>query len=113
MDLGAGGLTAGKHIHRRLEESRRGPTIVRSTRTRQDGPGARQAVSLPLWFDVGAGADVVLGGQHKLIVHHPLRLVVQHSGGVQLDHLVVLHSQVVACTLQMGYLSITYRDRNK
>lgn len=81
MDLGAGGLTAGKHIHRRLEESRRGPTIVRSTRTRQDGPGARQAVSLPLWFDVGAGADVVLGGQHKLIVYHQLRLVVAHRTG--------------------------------
>lgn len=59
----------------------------------------------PLWSDAGARADVVLGGEHKLVVEHPVRLVVQHSGGVQLDHLVVLHRQVLACALQVRHLS--------
>lgn len=58
----------------------------------------------PLWFDVGARADVILGGEHKLVVQHPLGLVVQHGGRVQLHHLVVLHGQVMACALQMSNL---------
>ena len=60
---------------------------------------------VPLRLDVGAGADVVLGGQHKLVVQHPLRLVVEHCGRVQLHHLVVLHCQVVARALQVSDLS--------
>jgi len=31
---------------------------------------------LPFWLDVCAGPDVVLGGQHKLIVQDPFRLVI-------------------------------------
>lgn len=31
---------------------------------------------LPFWLDVGAGPDVVLGGQDKLIVQDPFRLVI-------------------------------------
>jgi len=44
----------------------------------------------PLRLDVGAGPDVVLGGQHKLVVQNPFRLVVETGGGVKLDHLVIL-----------------------
>ncbi len=60
--------------------------------------------NLPLWFDVSARADVILGGEHKLVVKHPLRLVVQHSGRVQLHDLVVLHSEVMAGALQVSDL---------
>lgn len=69
--------------------------------------------SLPLRFDVCTGANVVLGGQHKLVVQHPFRLVVQHSGRVQLDHLVVLHRQIVPCTLQVGHLITQQQQINK
>lgn len=69
--------------------------------------------SLPLRFDVCAGAYVVFGGQHKLIVEHPLGFVVQHSRGVQLDHLVVLHRQIVPCTLQVGHLITPQKQINK
>src|SRR4029434_2515096 len=58
----------------------------------------------PLWFDVGARADVVLGGAHKLVVEDPLWLVVQHRRGMKLHHLVVLHRQVVTRPLQVSHL---------
>lgn len=67
--------------------------------------------NLPLWFDVSACADVILGSQHKLIVKHPLRLVVQHSGWVQLYDLVVLHRQVMACALQVSDLFAPTREK--
>ncbi len=60
--------------------------------------------SLPFGFDISAGADVVLGGQHKLVIENPLGLVVQYGGRVQLDHLVVLHRQIVAGALQVSNL---------
>lgn len=59
---------------------------------------------IPLWLDVCASADVVLGGEDKFIVEHPLRLVVQDCGGMQLDHLVVFYCEVMTCTLQMCHL---------
>lgn len=65
----------------------------------------------PLWFDVGARSDVILGGEHKLVVKHPLWLVVQHSGGVQLYHLVVLRSQVMARALQVSDLFTARREK--
>lgn len=52
---------------------------------------ARGGFSLPFGFDISAGADVVLCGQHELVVENPLGLMVQYGGRVQLDHLVVLH----------------------
>lgn len=73
---------------------------------------AKRFFSLPLRFDICTGANVVLGGQHKFVVQHPLRLVVQYSGRVQLDHLVVLHCQIVPCTLQVGHL-ITQKQQIK
>lgn len=60
--------------------------------------------SIPFGFYVSAGADVVLGGQHKLVVENPLGLVVQYGGRVQLDHLVVLHCEIVAGALQVSNL---------
>lgn len=60
--------------------------------------------SLPFGFDISAGADVVLGGQHKLVIENPLGLVVQYGGRVQLDHLVVLHREIVAGALQVSNL---------
>lgn len=59
---------------------------------------------VPLGLDVGDGTNVVLGGQYELVVQHPLRLVVQTGGGVELDHLAVLHCQVVTRPLQVGNL---------
>lgn len=67
--------------------------------------------NLPLRFDVSARADVILGGEHKLVVKHPLRLVVQHSGGVQLYDLVVFHRQVVARALQVSDLFTPQREK--
>lgn len=58
----------------------------------------------PFGLYISAGADVVLGGQHKLVVKHPLGLVVQNGGRVQLDHLVVLHCEIVAGALQVSNL---------
>ena len=54
-----------------------------------------------LTLDVCDGADVVFGGEHELVVEHPVGLVVEAGGRVQLDHLVVLAGQVVAGPLQM------------
>ena len=56
-------------------------------------------------LDVRDGADVVFGGEHELVVEHPLGLVVEAGGGVQLDHLVVLARQVVARPLQVRHLA--------
>lgn len=61
---------------------------------------------VPLWFDVCASADVVFGGEHKFIVEHPLRLVVQDCRWVQLDHLVVFDCEVMTCALQMSHLEV-------
>ena len=41
----------------------------------------------PISLDVSAGSNVVLCGQDKLIVQHPLRLVVQTSRWMQLYNL--------------------------
>ena len=41
----------------------------------------------PISLDVSAGSNVVLRGQDKLIVQHPLRLVVQTSRWMQLYNL--------------------------
>jgi len=60
---------------------------------------------LPLWLDVGDSTDVVLGGEHKFIVQHPFWFVVEHGGWVELNHLVVLHCEVVASPLQVGHLN--------
>ena len=56
-------------------------------------------------LDVCDGADVVFGGEHELVVEHPLGLVVEAGGGVQLHHLVVLAGQVVARPLQVRHLA--------
>lgn len=61
-------------------------------------------VNLPLWFDICASADVVFGGEDKLIVEHPLRFVVQDCWRMQLDHLVVFDCEVMTCALQMSHL---------
>ena len=53
----------------------------------------------PFWFDVCTRADVVLGCEDELVVEHPLGLVVQDGGGVQLHHLVVLHGEVMTRAL--------------
>lgn len=71
------------------------------------------AFSLPFGFYISAGADVVLGGQHKLIVENPLGLVVQYGGRVQLDHLVVLHCEIVAGALQVSNLITPKTQINK
>jgi len=44
----------------------------------------RRDLHEPLALDVGHGADPVLRGQHKLVVEHPLRLVIQTRRRVQL-----------------------------
>ena len=44
----------------------------------------------PLWFDVSASSDVILGSQHKLIVEHPLWLVVQACARMKLNNLAVV-----------------------
>lgn len=58
----------------------------------------------PLRLDVRARTDVVFGGEDELVIEHPLRFVVQHSGGVQLHHLVVLCRQVMAGALKVSNL---------
>lgn len=72
-----------------------------------------ECFSLPFGFYISAGADVVLGGQHKLIVENPLRLVVQYGRRVQLDHLVVLHCEIVAGALQVSNLITPETQINK
>ena len=69
--------------------------------------------SLKLTLDVCDGADVVFGGEHELVVEHPVGLVVEAGGRVQLDHLVVLAGQVVAGPLQMRHLADTYTDTDR
>ena len=59
----------------------------------------------PLWFDVGDGPDVVLGGEHELGVEDPLGLVVEARRRVDLHDLVVLHRQVVTRPLQVRDLA--------
>lgn len=60
--------------------------------------------NIPLWLDVCTSANVVFGGENEFVVEHPLRFVVQDCRRVQLDHLVVLYSQVMTRALQMSHL---------
>ena len=55
----------------------------------------RGQLQQPFSLDIRAGADEILGGQHKLVVHNPLRFVVQTAAGVQRDYLIVLDREVV------------------
>ena len=48
------------------------------------------------YLDIGHSSNVVLRRQHKLIVHNPVRLVIETGGGVQLDNLIVLYRQIMA-----------------
>lgn len=64
----------------------------------------KQCAHIPLWLDVCASADVVLCGEDKFIVEHPLGLVIQDRRWVQLDHLVVFDCEVMACAFQMSHL---------
>mmetsp|Transcript_33474 Transcript_33474/g.99610 ORF Transcript_33474/g.99610 Transcript_33474/m.99610 type:complete len:386 (+) Transcript_33474:87-1244(+) len=64
----------------------------------------RRELDQPIALDVGHHPDVVLGGEHKLVVHAPLGLVLQHGGRVQRDHLVVLDGEVVAGALEVRHL---------
>ena len=41
----------------------------------------------PLWFDIRACSDIILGGQHKLIVENPFWLVVKTCARMKLDNL--------------------------
>ena len=47
---------------------------------------------------------VVFGCEHKLIVEHPLWLVVKASAGMELDGLIVLHCQIVPTSFKMSHL---------
>ena len=40
--------------------------------------------NVPVWLDVCAGPDVVLGGEDKLVVEYPLGLVVETGAWMQL-----------------------------
>lgn len=68
----------------------------------------------PFWFDVSNCTNVVLGSEYKFIVKDPLWFVVKTGWRVQLDNLIILYSQVVACSFQMCYLRAenkhTYMD---
>ncbi len=61
----------------------------------------RRDLEQPLGLDVQHGANVVLGGQDELVVDDPLGFVIEASARVELHDLIVFHSQVVACALQM------------
>lgn len=60
--------------------------------------------NVPLWLDVCTSANVVFGGENEFVVEDPLRFVVQDRRRVQLDHLVVFHSQVMTRALQVSHL---------
>ena len=66
---------------------------------------------VPVWFDVCDGSDVVLSGEHELVVQNPLGFVVQTRGRMELYDLVVLYRQVVSRPLQMCDLST--REKNQ
>lgn len=59
---------------------------------------------LQLTFNIGNSSNVVLGGQHEFIVNDPIRLMIQTRRRMQLNDLVILDGQVVACSFQMGNL---------
>ena len=62
----------------------------------------------PVGLDVRHRPNVILRGQHELVVEDPLRFVVQTGGRVQLNHLVILHGQVMTSALQMSHLRGTW-----
>ena len=62
--------------------------------------------NLPFSLDVSDRPNIVLGGEHKLVVEHPLRFVVKAGGRVQLHDLVVFRRQVVARPLKVGNLQV-------
>ena len=64
----------------------------------------RRSLDQPLGLHVRHCSDVVLGGQNKLVVENPLRLVIEAGGWVKLDDLVVLDGQIVASPLKMRHL---------
>mmetsp|Transcript_15069 Transcript_15069/g.63555 ORF Transcript_15069/g.63555 Transcript_15069/m.63555 type:complete len:372 (+) Transcript_15069:2103-3218(+) len=57
-----------------------------------------------------ARPNVVLRRQHKLVVHHPLRLVVQARRRVQGHLLVILHGEVAPLALQVRHLHEVPRE---
>jgi len=58
----------------------------------------------PFSLDVCHCSDVVLRSQHKLVIKHPLWLVVKTRRRMKLDNLVVLYSQVMTSALEVSYL---------
>lgn len=59
---------------------------------------------VPFRADFSAGTDVVLSSEHELVVQHPLGLMVQTRGWMDVHSLVVLHCQVEPTPLQMRHL---------
>jgi len=57
-----------------------------------------------LTFNVRHSANVIFGGEHKLVIDDPVGFVVEASRGVQLHNLIILDCEVVACSLQVSNL---------
>ena len=78
-------------------------------------PGCTGGRSVPFTLDADDGPDVVLGGEDKLIIQHPLRLGVEHSGRMQGDYLQTTHMHGVSllarepCVSRLTWLSLTVR----
>lgn len=73
----------------------------------QEGGNLR---GLPIRFDFCDCSDVIFGGKNKFIVEHPFGFVIKDSGRMQLYHLIVLHRQIVTCSLQMRDLERAERN---
>jgi len=58
----------------------------------------------PFCFNVSDCANVVLCCQYELIIQNPLRFVIETRRWMQLDNLIVFHSQVVTSSLEVCHL---------
>lgn len=59
---------------------------------------------LPFGFDIGNGANIVLCGEHELVVDDPFGLMIETGRRMQLHHLIVFNGKVMSRALQMSRL---------
>lgn len=57
-----------------------------------------------LTFDISAGSNVILCRQYELVVKDPFWLVIEASGRMKHDVLVVFNGAIVSLAFKMGHL---------
>lgn len=57
-----------------------------------------------LTFNISYCSNVIFRSQNKFVIYDPFRFVVQASGWMQLNYLVIFYRQIVSGSFQMSNL---------